>query len=64
MTEYEFTAKIESLLAERRNDDLHILDLGRRFKELCAEYLESNDHLPGAYSVFENSTPYNERRGV
>jgi hypothetical protein len=61
VTEYEFNARVQGLLDERAADNLHALDLGRRFKELCAEYLESNDHLPESFSVFEDSTPYVER---
>lgn len=60
MNEYEFNAKVEALLAERREGKIFALDLGRKFKELCAEYLKDNEHLPEAYSVFEDSTPYSE----
>ena len=46
MNEAEFKDKVDALLNERIYDDLHVLDLGRRFREICAEYLKSHDSLP------------------
>ena len=49
MKESDFRQKVDALLAERANDRLHILDLGRRFKELCGEYLQDHDSLPAGF---------------
>jgi hypothetical protein len=50
MDEQEFQYRVNALLNERAQDKLHALDLGRRFKELCAEYLKSNEHLPEGFA--------------
>jgi hypothetical protein len=53
MTKKEFYAQVESLLAERANDKIHALDLGRRFKQLCRDWLEDHESLPEEFEGFD-----------
>jgi ethanolamine utilization protein EutP (predicted NTPase) len=53
MTEDQFVERVNDLLRERGSDKIFALDLGRRFRELCAEYLETNANLPKGFEAFE-----------
>jgi hypothetical protein len=53
MNEQDFIDRTEDLLRQRATDQLFALDLGRRFRELCNEYLRSNSQLPKGFEAFE-----------
>ena len=52
MKEDDFRSAVQALLAERANDKIHALDLGREFRELCRKYLESHGCLPSGFDDF------------
>lgn len=52
MNETDFNQAVKELLEERAECKLQALDLGRRFNELCTEYLKTHGSLPPGFEEF------------